>query len=119
LDRDGVVEREGIPREAVGEREEALHAKEIYVRLRDERRICLVELIDANRKKTVTGEGWQPVSRTLIGGTHHCTFLAAICTLRPTSVRRLTVPIIPTTFDTVVLVVIATISVTLPKLWWP
>jgi hypothetical protein len=80
-----------IPREAVGERDETLHAKEIYVRPRNsygkvakgsKRRICLVELIDANRKKTVTGKGWQSVGRTLIGGTHHCTFLAAICTLR-------------------------------------
>jgi hypothetical protein len=43
LDHEGVVETESIPREAVGERNEASHAKEIYVRLRDERRICLVE----------------------------------------------------------------------------
>jgi hypothetical protein len=35
LDSEGVVEREGIPREAVGERDETLHAKEIYVRPRD------------------------------------------------------------------------------------
>jgi len=57
LDREGVVEREGIPREAIRERDEALHAKEIYIRLWDERRICFVELIDANRKTTVTGHG--------------------------------------------------------------
>jgi hypothetical protein len=113
LDREGVVEGESIPREAVGERDEALHAKEIYVRLRDERRICLVELTDANRKKTVTGKGWQPVRRTLMGGTHHCTFIAAICSLMPASV-----PIIPTTFDTVALAALATISATLFKLWW-
>jgi hypothetical protein len=35
LDSEGVVEREGIPREAVGERDKTLHAKEIYVRPRD------------------------------------------------------------------------------------
>jgi hypothetical protein len=93
LDQDNVVEREGIPREAVGEWDEALHAKEIYVRLRDERRIYLVELIDANRKKAVTGKGWPPVGRTMARKTHHCTFLVAICTLRPAPV-----PIIPATF---------------------
>jgi hypothetical protein len=42
--------REGMPREAIGELDEALDAKETYVRLSDGRRICLevVELIDAN-----------------------------------------------------------------------
>ena len=89
-----------------------MHAKEIYVRLRDERRICLVELIDANRKKTAAGKGWQLVGRMSIGGTHHCTFIVAVCTLRPASV-----PIIPTTFDTVALAAVATISATLSKLW--
>jgi hypothetical protein len=113
LDREGVVEREGIPREAVGEWDEALHAKEIYIRLRDERCICLVELIDAKRKKTVRGKGWQLVGRTSIRETHHCTFIAAVCTLNPASV-----PIIPTTFDTVALAAVATISATLSKLWW-
>jgi hypothetical protein len=111
LDRDGVVVREGIPREVV---RRGIARKEIYVGLRDERRICLVELIDANRKKTVTGNGGQLVGRTSMGETHHCTFLAAICTLRPASV-----PIIPTTSDTVVLAAVATISATLPKPWWP
>ena len=43
-----------------------MHAKEIYVRLRDERR-CLVELIDANRKKKMMGKSWPFVGRTLIG----------------------------------------------------
>jgi hypothetical protein len=51
MDRESVVERESTPREAVGEWDEALDAKEIYVRLRDERRIYLVELIDGNRKE--------------------------------------------------------------------
>jgi hypothetical protein len=73
----------------------------------DERRICLLELIDANRKKPMTGKGWQPICTTLIGETHHCTFIAAVCTFRPASV-----PIIPTTFDTVALVAVTTISVT-------
>jgi hypothetical protein len=90
-----------------------LHAKEIYIRLRDERCICLVELIDAKRKKTVRGKGWQLVGRTSIRETHHCTFIAAVCTLNPASV-----PIIPTTFDTVALAAVATISATLSKLWW-
>jgi hypothetical protein len=91
-----------------------LHANEIYVRLWDERRICLVELIDANRKKkTVTGKGWQLVGRTSMGETHHCTFIVAVCPLRPASV-----PIIPTTFDTVALATVAIISATLSKLWW-
>ena len=48
------------------------------------RRIHLVELIDANRKKTTTEKGWQPIGRKLIR-THHCTFLAVVCTLRPAS----------------------------------
>jgi hypothetical protein len=85
----------------------------MYVRLRDERLICLVELIDANRKKTVTGNSGQLVGRTSMGETYHCTFIAAICTLGPASV-----PIIPTTSDTVVLAAVATISATLPKPWW-
>jgi hypothetical protein len=110
LDREGVEERESIPREAVGY---VLHAKGTYVRLWDERCICFVELIDANRKKTTMGKGWQTVGRMMIGETHHRTFIAAVCTLRPASV-----PIIPTTFDTVVLAAVATISATLSKLWW-
>jgi hypothetical protein len=57
LDRESVVKGEGIPCEAVGERDETLHAEEIDVWLRDERRIRLVELIDANRKKTTTDTG--------------------------------------------------------------
>jgi len=84
-----------------------LYAEEIYVCLRDERGICLVELINANRKKTVNGKG----DRILIGETHHCTFIVAVCTLRPASV-----PIIPTTFDTVALAAVATISATVSKL---
>jgi hypothetical protein len=90
-----------------------LHAKEIYVRLRDEWCICFVELIDAKRKKTVTRKGWQLIGRTSIGETYHCTFIVAVCTLRPASV-----PIIPTTFDIVALAAVATISATLSKLWW-
>jgi hypothetical protein len=85
----------------------------MYVRLRDERFIYLIELIDANRKKTVTGNGWQLVGRTSMGETHHCTFIVAVCPLRPTSA-----PIIPTTFDTIALVALATIFATLSKLWW-
>jgi hypothetical protein len=79
-----------------------LHAKEIYVRLWDERCIGLVELIDANRKKKKLGKSWPLVGRTLIGRRTHCTFVAAVCTLRPARV-----PIILTTFDTIA---IATIS---------
>ena len=67
----------------------------VYARLQDERRICLVELIDAKRKKTVTGKGWQPVGRTLIGETHHCTFhycnlhaRASLSTNHPNDVRH-------------------------------
>jgi hypothetical protein len=33
-----------------------LHAKEMYVRLREEWRFCLVELIDAKRKKRTKGK---------------------------------------------------------------
>jgi hypothetical protein len=68
-----------------------LDAEEIYVRLRDERCISLIELIDVNREKTMKGKGWQNIGRTSIGETHHCTFIAAVCTLKRTSV-----PIIPT-----------------------
>jgi hypothetical protein len=68
-------------------------------------------VIDANRKKTIMGEGWQLVGRMLIGETYHCTFIGVVCTLRPASV-----PIIPTTFDTVALAAVATILVTLSKL---
>jgi hypothetical protein len=95
------------------ESEMRLHAKEIYVRQRDERRICFVELIDANRKKTLMVTDWQLVGRTLIGETYHCIFIAAVCTLRPASV-----PTIPTRFDTVTLAAVTTISATLSKLWW-
>jgi hypothetical protein len=84
-----------------------------YVRLQDERRICLVELIDTDRKKTVTGKGWQLVGRTSIGETYHRTFIVAVWTLRPA-----TVPIIPTMFDTVALAAVTTVSGTLSKLWW-
>ena len=52
----------------------------------------------------MTGKGWQSVGRTLIGEAHHYTFMSAVCTLRPASM-----PIIPTTFDTVVLAAIITI----------
>ena len=89
-----------------------MHAKDIYVCLREERHVSLAELIDANRKNTMMGKGWQPVGRSLFEETHHCTFIAAICTLRPASV-----PIIRTTFNTVVLASIATISVMLSKPW--
>jgi hypothetical protein len=41
----------------------------------------------------------------VIRETHHCTFIAAVCTLRLASV-----PNIPTTFDKVALAAIATIS---------
>ena len=85
-----------------------MHAKKIYVRLRDERRINLVRLIDANRnRRTAAGKAWQRVGRTLIG-----TFIAAFYTLRPASVP------FPTTFDTVVLAAVATTSATLSRLWW-
>jgi len=57
LDGEAVVERESIPCEAVGERNEALHAEEIYVCLRDERRIRLIELIDAKQKEDSDGHG--------------------------------------------------------------
>ena len=36
-------------------------------RFRDEWRICLVELIDANRKKRMMGKSWPLVGRTVIG----------------------------------------------------
>jgi hypothetical protein len=52
------------------------------------------------------------VDRTLIRETHHCTFIAVVCTLRPTSVPIMNYP------NTVVLAAIATISATLSKLWW-
>jgi hypothetical protein len=51
LDRECVVEGENIHCETVGERDEALDAKEIYVRLWDGRGIRLVELIDTNRRQ--------------------------------------------------------------------
>jgi hypothetical protein len=72
--------------------------KYTVVRLQDERRICLVKVIDANRKKTIMGKGWQSVGSRLIWETYHFTFTAAVCMLRPTSV-----PIIPTTVDVIVL----------------
>ena len=74
---------------------EALHAKEIFLRFGHERRICL---IDANRKNTGTRKSWRLIGRMLVGETHHRTFISAMCTLSPASVL-----IILTTFDTVVL----------------
>jgi hypothetical protein len=53
----------------------------------------------------MTGKGWQPVGRTLIGETHHYTLIAAVFTLRPAFM-----PIIPTTFDAIALEAVATIS---------
>lgn len=55
MDRKGILERGSIPREAVGERDEVLYTKEIYVRLRDEWYIRLVELVDTNRKRAMKG----------------------------------------------------------------
>ena len=46
-------------------------------------RICPVEMIE---RRQGMGMGWQPVSRTLIGETHQCTFLDEACTLKPASV---------------------------------
>jgi hypothetical protein len=63
-----------------------LYAKEIYVRLRDERRICLVELIDAKQKEKNDRKRLAACTRTSIGETHHSTFIVAVCTLRPASV---------------------------------
>lgn len=54
LDREDVVERERIPREAVGERRDCTALEEIYVCIRDERCTHLVEVTDTNRKKTMT-----------------------------------------------------------------
>jgi hypothetical protein len=88
-----------------------LHTKEINVGLQDKQCICLVKLIDANRKNNK--KGFRPVSRMLIEEAHYCTFIAAVFTLRPASV-----PIISTMFDTVMVGVAATISITLSKLWW-
>jgi hypothetical protein len=67
--------------------------------------VALVELIDTNRKNTMTGMGWQPIDRTLIGETHHYILIDEICTHKPALV-----PIIATTFDTIVLAAVATIS---------
>jgi hypothetical protein len=54
------------------------------VRLRDKRYIRLIELIDANRKKTVTGKGGLEASpQNIDGETHHYTFIAAVCMLMP------------------------------------
>jgi ABC-type methionine transport system permease subunit len=102
----GVVKREGIPSEAVGERDKALYANEIFVRFRLERHICL---IDANRKNTRTRKSWQFIGRMLVGETHHCPFISAVCTLMPASVL-----IILTTFDAAALAVVP-ISATM---WW-
>jgi len=104
LDGEGVIEGERVACEAVAERDEALHAEEIDVCFGDGRRVCLVELVDANRR---TWDG----GPDQLGRTHHCTFIAALCTLRPASV-----PIMPTTFDTVALAAVATISATVSKL---
>jgi hypothetical protein len=90
-----------------------LNTAEIYVCLWNERHISLIKLIDANKEKMVK-EGWQNIGRTSIGETHHCTFIPAICTL-----KRASVPIVLMTFDTVALTAVATISTTLPELWWP
>ena len=77
----------------------------------DEWHISLIKLIDANKEKMVKG-GWQNVGRTSIWKTHHCTFIPAICTL-----NQALVPIVPTTFNTVMLTAVATISTMLPELW--
>jgi hypothetical protein len=49
LDREGVVEGNRVPYEAVAERGEALDAEKVYVRFVNGRRICLVELVDIVR----------------------------------------------------------------------
>ena len=59
--------------------------------LRDEWCIHLVELIDADRKRTVTSKGWQPVGRTLIGDAplhFPCYSLHAFSANRPNDVRQ-------------------------------
>ena len=82
----------------------------MYVRLRDERRIGLVELIDANRKKKMMGKKLAACRQNIDRETHHCNFVPAVCTLRPARV-----PIILTTFDTTA---VTTISAVLSKLGW-
>jgi hypothetical protein len=81
------------------------------VRLWNGRRIRLIELVNANGSRIQTVMV-SLKTRSWLGGSHHCTFIAAVCTLRPASV-----PIIPTTFDTVRLAAVATIPATLSKLW--
>ena len=83
------IESEGISCDVVGERGEMLHSEEIYAFPC----IRLVELIEANRKRTMTGKDWQPVRRMIVGETHHCTFIAAVCTgsliaNHPNDIRR-------------------------------
>ena len=62
-------------------------------RLRDERRICLVELIDADRRKdmtALTGKCWQLVGRISIRETHHFTFIVAracLCANHPNNLQ--------------------------------
>jgi hypothetical protein len=85
-----------------------LHAKEIF--LRDERRTCLVELTDANRKKTTTGKELAVCRQNVDGGdaSMHCSLHAQ------TGLS----PINPMMFDAVVLTAVATFSATLPELRW-
>ena len=72
--------------------------KYMVVYLQVEWHICLVEMIDANRKKTIMEKGWQSVGSRLIWETYHFTFTATVCMLKPISV-----PIIPTTVNVIVL----------------
>jgi hypothetical protein len=72
--------------------------------------IRLVELIDANRKKTAIEKRLTANRQKVDMETHHCTFIAAVCTLRPASVSIILNGI-------VALAAVVTISATLFKLW--
>jgi hypothetical protein len=50
LDGEGVVEGDRVACKAVAERDEALHAEKIDVCFGDGPRVCLVELVDVNRR---------------------------------------------------------------------
>ena len=48
--REGAVEENRVPREAVAERDEVLDAEEVYVYFGDGPRFCLVKLVNAARR---------------------------------------------------------------------
>jgi hypothetical protein len=71
--------------------------------------------IDANRK-IITGKGWKPVGRTLIGETYHALSCFSLHAQANLSANHPNDVSIPSCWHC--LAAFATISATLPEMWW-